>query len=173
MHFSKTDCVYMPDQLNLWHWTDSVFLENMSRFLDRVDHSELPGHFAQMVTLFCSQELWDHKYLLCGGPWKERARDKFHLLRCHCSEVVLAFKGKSWHLVTTYYMPVILLPKEMSLWETARSELPFPGQWLSTCIHNGGFNKPCPQIALASDLTKTRPLSLHPSRETWQFCESE
>lgn len=67
MHFSKTDCVYMPDQLNLWHWTDSVFLENMSRFLDRVDHSELLGHFAQTVTLFCSQELWGHKCLLCGG----------------------------------------------------------------------------------------------------------
>lgn len=67
MHFSKTDCVYKPHQLNLWHWTDSLFLENMGRFLDCIDHSELLGHFAQMVTLFCSQELWGNNYLLCGG----------------------------------------------------------------------------------------------------------
>ena len=36
-----------------------------------------------------------------------------------------------------------------------------------------GIRECGPQIALASDLTKTRPLNFHPSRETWQFCESE
>lgn len=96
VHFSKTDCVYMPDQLHLWHWTDSVFLENMSRFLDRVDHSELLGHFAQMVTLFCSQELWGNNYLLCGGiPGRRGHGTNSTSSGVTVVKVVLAFKGKS------------------------------------------------------------------------------
>ena len=67
-----------------------------------------------------------------GNPWKERARDKFHLLRCHCSEGRACFQRqvhRHWYLVTTYYVPgmVILLPKEMSLWGRCQIWAAIPG----------------------------------------------
>ena len=97
MHISKTDCVYMPYQLNLWHWTDSLFLENMGRFLDCVDPSELLGHFAQMVTPFYSEELWGNNHLLCGGSLEGEDTGQIPHPRAGVTVVkgVLAFKAKS------------------------------------------------------------------------------